>query len=281
MAYVAATRPESTFKLLDRSLHLYKTAFHKIVLIALVMAIVAFTPRLIALAFGPQFAHSNFVYQQLFQFLVDVLSAIFFTAILWDMRCVMTNDAESLFKDFKKSLQKIPLIVGASLIETLILLVSTLAVISLYLVWIRSSHHYHIQENQVKVFLLSLPLMLQAAFNCLIFVLLVFYLPIIVTENTGIFAALLRSAKLVWNNVWRVLKLQLTPWFIYSLWLIFFKNVFGFKIHIYFFPINNLSWSATIVHILVFAFFAPWSAATLLVQLHDLELRKKLLPNVN
>ncbi|MES2218937.1 MAG: hypothetical protein V4501_11065 [Pseudomonadota bacterium] len=279
MAYVPATGPETTKQLLDRSLHLYKTAFHKIFPIALALAILAFTPRMLALVYGAKLHHFSLSINQLAQLLLDLLSMIFFTAMLWDMRCVMTNDQENLIKDFKKSLKKIPLIIGASVVETAILLISTLTLFTMYFIFIRLfTHHFVIPADRFKVFLLTLPMIFQVLFNVFIFILLLFYLPIIVAENKGIFIALLRSAKLVWGNVWRVLKLQLTPWFIYSLWLIFFKNVFGLKIHIYFFALNNLSWSAVIVHLLIFALFVPWSAATLLVQLHDLELRKKLKP---
>jgi hypothetical protein len=279
MAYLPATEPEDTKELLDRSLHLYKAAFHKIFLMALVLAVLAFTPRLLVLVYRAQLSQFTFMAQQVAEITLDILSIFFFTAMLWDMRCVMTNDQENLVRDFKKSLRKIPLIIGASIVETVILVTISFTLFTIYYISIRlTTHRLVIPTDHLKVFLLSLPILFQVLFNALIFILLLFYLPIIVTENKGIFAALIRSAKLVWKNVWRVLKLQLTPLFIYTLWLIFFKNVFGLKIHIYYFPINNLTWGATIVHLLVFALFVPWSAATLLVQLHDLELRKKLKP---
>jgi hypothetical protein len=275
MAFVPASQPENTMQLLDRSLNLYKSAFHKIFLVALVLSVVAFTPRIMALIYGTDLLKFDLVYHQLAQFLVEILSTIFFTAMLWDMRCVMANDKENLFLDFKTSLRKIPLLIGASIVESLIFFSTAITLFAIYALSLHFTH-YNLPTTGLGIFLFILPILCQIIFNAFIFVLLVLYLPIIVTENKGIFSALLSSAKLVWHNIWRVIKLQLSPWIIYSAWLIIFKIVFGLKIHIYFFPLNNLTWSATIVHMLIFAFFVPWSAATLLVQLYDLELRKKL-----
>ena len=92
MAFVPASQPENTMQLLDRSLNLYKAAFHKIFLVALILSLVAFTPRIIALIYGTELLKFSLIYHQLAQFLIEILSTIFFTAMLWDMRCVMTND---------------------------------------------------------------------------------------------------------------------------------------------------------------------------------------------
>jgi hypothetical protein len=275
MVFVPASQPENTMQLLDRSLTLYKLAFHKIFLVALVLSLVAFTPRIMALIYGTELLKFSMWYHQLAQFLIEILCTIFFTAMLWDMRCVMGDDRESLFQDFKTSLQKIPLLIGASIIETLIFLSTALTLFAVYAFTLHFSN-FDVPTTKLGIFLFILPILGQIVFNALIFILLILYLPIIVTENNGIFAALLRSAKFVWPNLWRVIKLQLSPWLIYSAWLLIFKIMFGLKIHIYFFPLNNLTWSATIVHFLIFAFFVPWSAATLLVQLYDLELRRRL-----
>jgi hypothetical protein len=278
MAYVPASVPENTKDLLNRGLILYKKAFSKIILMAFVLAVVAFLPRILLLAYGVESLHKlSPTIRELGLVLVELLYAIFFTAMLWDMRCVMTNDAENVLKDFKTSLTKMPLIVGAAIIQGIILLTTTLTMFAIYVYSFNVAGHIIVPHDNFKLFLYSLPLVLQVAMNAYIFILLLFYLPIIVTEGKGIFSSLNRSVQLVWLNVWRVVKVQSVPWIMYGFFLIMLKNMFNLNLHIYFFP-ARISWEATLVHVILFALFVPWYAATLLVQLHDLEIRKQLKP---
>jgi hypothetical protein len=211
--------------------------------------------------------------------------------MLWDMRCVMTNNSELITRDLKTSLRKLPLLIGASIIEELIVGVITVCVMLSYRHFvlhhlITTMHgHRHIltaelvlPENRFYVFLTALPLMLYAALVFYIYVLLLFYLPIIVTEGKGLMSALGRSVKLVWKNAWRVIKLQLCLWAFYFVFLLFLKEVLRIEIHIFFFDTERVSLTAMFILVLMFSLFISWYAASLLVQLHDLELRKKLIP---
>jgi hypothetical protein len=107
-----------------------------------------------------------------------------------------------------------------------------------------------------------------------------FYLALILTENQRIISSLKRSAYLVWGNWWRVANLQLTPWLINLLCLLLIKKYLPVNIHLYFVSgAEPSTFLSTLLNIIIFAIFIPWFGATLLVQLRDLELRKKVLPS--
>jgi hypothetical protein len=102
-----------------------------------------------------------------------------------------------------------------------------------------------------------------------------FYFPLILTENKGPIDSLIRSAQLVWGYWWKTLWVQTLPWLCYLGVLLLMQSM-GISTHIYFFKPTLITPLATAVHIFIFALFFPWFAATMLVQLRDLELRAKL-----
>jgi hypothetical protein len=107
-----------------------------------------------------------------------------------------------------------------------------------------------------------------------IYYLFYFYLPLILTENEGAFSSLKKSAVLVWRNWWRTCVVQILPWACYLIFLVIVREAFKLNLHIYFIDNYSPTIGITCLQILLFALFIPWPAATLLVQLRDLELRK-------
>jgi hypothetical protein len=292
MTYVPATQPETTSQLLERSLQLFKITFRKVFLMALLLSLCLFLPRLLNLVYNniPDY-YSTLSAYTIFGLALDLLCLILFTAMLWDIRCVMTNNSEMITKDFKTAIKKFPLIIGASLVQGIILILITLIVMLSYnhfvmnhlIEYIHGPRHLLIAQlvlpaNRLAVFLIALPLFLYVILTFYIYVLLLFYLPIIVTEGKGIFSSLTRSVKLVWKNTWRVCKLQLCLWAFYFVFLLFIREALGVKVHVFFFATDKISLGGVFTLIVMFSLFISWYTAALLVQLHDLELRKKLIP---
>ena len=294
MTYLPATQPETTSQLLERSLQLFKFAFRKVILLGLFLSVCMFLPRLLNLLYGVGKPNGHFLAENAYIFFtlgINLACLILFAAMLWDMRCVMTNNSELITRDLKTSLRKLPLLIGASIIEELIVGVITLCVMLSYrhfvlnhlITTMHGPRHILnaelvLPDNRFYVFLTAIPLMLYAALVFYIYVLLLFYLPIIVTEGKGLLSALGRSVKLVWKNAWRVIKLQLCLWAFYFVFLLFLKEVLRVEVHIFFFDTEQVSVTAMFILIFMFSLFISWYAASLLVQLHDLELRKKLIP---
>jgi hypothetical protein len=274
MKYTSATHPESTFQLLGRSWSLYCHTFWKVFFLSLVLSTIAFIPRIIALLAGRDvMAELPWLSpHQLWVFLIYIIDLTIFVAILWRLQCVTTDAHESLNQDIRVAVRKVPLILVAALTQFLMFLVVSLTAIGIN--YYSAQHHTIENANILGIFLLGLPAVFQMIFSIYIFYLFYFYLPIILTENQGAFAALSRSAKLVWGKWWKAFWPITLPWIAYFCVLIAFVK-FGFSMHIYFFKVNNLTPAGTLLHILTFAVFIPWFAATALVVLRDLELRQK------
>ena len=94
MAIAPSTTPELIRQQLVRSLALYRTAFIHVILLALVLSIIAFIPRLIALTIGQNIFASLplFSPHKLWLVLIDIASLVFFTAILWRIRCLLRGN---------------------------------------------------------------------------------------------------------------------------------------------------------------------------------------------
>lgn len=274
MSYIPSTQPESIRQVLTHSLQLYRMAFTKSILVAFIMSTIAFIPRLISVVLErnyfaelPEYSPVN-----LWLLLIELCCLCLFTVLLWRIRCVMHGTRETVVDDMKVTLKKIPLIIGASLIQSLLFLVMGLSTLGIY---------FLLQQNQITkgseiigILSTGLPFVLQMLFNIYVLFLLIFYLPLILTENKHIFEALAKSARLVWGNWWKTFFTLATPWFCYLLTLLIVKKLFGIDLHVYFMPVTLPSLSTTLVHIIIFALYIPWTASTILVKLHDLEIRK-------
>jgi len=276
MSVTWATQPETYRQQIKRSLKLYKASFSHVIFLSLLLSLIAFVPRLLTLLIGQDiFLSVPFLNRpRLWLFLIDVTGLFVFTALLWRIRCVITEAHESILTDMKIAIRKLPLIVGAALIQSFLFFVIGVTAF-VYLYYFKQydmiTTMYHANHMVVIPMIVFL-------FNSLVpiylFFLFLFYLPLILTEDKGIFSAIKKSALLVWGNWWRTFWLQITPWMIYFLILVVVKRCFHLPIHIYFLIGEPSSWGATLFHIMLFALFIPIVGSTLLVQLRDLELRK-------
>jgi hypothetical protein len=275
MAYTPATQPEPLRQRLARSLHLYRAAFPRVIVISLVLSIVAFMQRIIVLVAGQNpFANlPQGSVERLWLILFDIIVLVLFTVVLWRIRCVMENYFESLQNDLSNTFKKMPRIIGAALVETGLSLCLFFMLVGV--IYFMRDQNLFQTTDRLKMVFFVMPLLAQICLNIFIYVLLIFYLPLILTENKHIFEALGKSAGLVWGNWWRTFITLACPWCVYYLTLVVMKNVFQINIPISLFEIPHITLFATIMQILVFALFVSWFAATVLVQLKDLELRKK------
>lgn len=270
-----STQPETNSQLLARSLALYQATFPKVFYLGLILSIVAFIPRILFVATSTDFSSlhlSNPI--RLMYILIDLVSLIFFTAILWRMQCKSHHRRETILTDIKIAFRKLPAIFVATIIQSL-----AISIVVISLVVLLYFFQLYAQPNLMTLLVFSLIAILQVCVAIYLFFEFYFYIVLIVTEDKGVLPALKRSIFLVWGNWWRTFLLQITPWVIYLVCIILIRNYLHFNLHIYFIKETVIAtWPTTIIHILLFALFIPWAAANVLVQLRDLELRKKLLP---
>ena len=187
------------------------------------------------------------------------------------MHCIIIDKHEPLIEDFSVGLKKaIAVFIAATLQGLLVLGLVVLLVGSQLLI-----HQYHewLFANPFGVVILCSIFLGELFIFFYVAALFIFIVPLIAIENKGILSALQRSVLLVWNHWWRTVSLQLTPWLCLALFLSFIRFVLNIDIHIYFVSVDWHPLFVTIIQMVIFALFIPWVAATLLVQLKDLELR--------
>lgn len=277
MTISVSSQPETLKQLIKRSFVLYRQVFVHVFFLSLMLSIVAFIPRLLAILIGQDIFNSLplFSLSKLWLFLIDACGLFFFAAMIWRIHCVITNSHETLYDDMKISLRKLPYIFIAALLQSLLITAITFSfiVIAFYI----ALHEQTFLPLDLKHELISgVILTIQLVIVGYLFFAFYFYLPIILIENNGIFASLRKSVSLVRNHWWRTFRAQMTPWIVYLVCLILIRYLLKLNIHIYFTgPEEQQHLLPTCVHILIFAIFMPWVATILLVQLRDLELRKK------
>jgi hypothetical protein len=274
-----STQPESLSKLLVRSLRLYRATFLRVFYLGLLLSVIAFIPRLMTFVIGENYLITLPINspKRLWFIIIDLISIALFTAILWRMRCKSLNIHEGILTDFKVAIKKLPFIFMAGVIQSFIIMVIYLSIFMLFF-------FLHKQPNLISsaafFFIAASMSIIQALIAIYLFIAFYFYLPLILTENKRVFAALKESIHLVWGNWWRTFKLQIIPWLVYLACLFIIRDIIHINVHIYFFrALEEITLPGVILHIFLFALFIPWIAATQLVQLRDLELRKKMLPS--
>lgn len=277
MKVAISTQPERISQLLLRSVNLYRQSFSHIFFLALTVSIIAFIPRIFTLMVGQDIFTGVALLnpRRLWLLVIDLGCLMLLTAIIWRIRCVITDAHESILDDVEVAVKKLPYIIVSSFLQFLLLyiVIFFFVVIAYFLIFHNNIPGLLSIKDQI---ISSTIIFVQFMLIMYIFFALYFYLPIIVIENKNILSSLRKSAYLVWKNWWRTFLVQITPWIVYLLVIIFLNATIKLNLHLYFIPgASNQSLFATIIHIFIFALFIPFFATTMLVQLRDLELRKE------
>lgn len=269
------TEPSSYRELLQRSLVLYFKSFKKTLGIALLLSIVLYLPRIICDIAGRNiFANlSSFSSYQLWQIVTELIAQVLFIGLNWHMYCTVRHRNERLTEDLRIGLKKLWYVFAATILLSLVVLVAIFLFISLQKMrfGINAANGTAGWFHTSSVFLL----LIESLSIIYLATLFIFFVPIIAIENRGILRSLQHSARLVWNHWWRTLSTQVTPWAVFllisSLVNEYTSEYLGVNLAIY-----QPIWWLTAIYVILFALFAGWSTALLLVQLKDLELRNHL-----
>ncbi|TAK72927.1 MAG: hypothetical protein EPO11_09420 [Gammaproteobacteria bacterium] len=262
-----ASQPETYKQLLKRSIALYRASFFKTAFLALLIAILAFLPRLIAESMDTHLYLTPFPWalQNIGLFLINLIILLIFIAILWHVYCVMRGVHEPLVEDFTMGVKKLFYALAATIIQNLIIFTLTMMIFGLLL--LLSQQRVLFYPSIMDILFTWFIFCAASLFMFYVITLFIFLIPCIAIENKGIGAALERTIALVWNHWWRVFSLQITPWVCYFIIMGIITMILG--------PYVTPLW-ISILNLVIFAFFIAWFAALLLVQLKDLELRKAL-----
>lgn len=270
------TQPSSYTQVIRRSFGLYLTTFKDAIALSLILAVVVFIPRLMSLSAGydvfaslPPFSPLRFLF-----LIIEIVGLILFISVLWRIYSHIRHKHEAIKEDLVIGFRKVWAVIVASLIQ---LAVIAIVMIAFYLIQLAISLNPDIFiGHPIRILILCLIFVLPILVTIYVYTLFYFLIPLIAIENKGIIESLKRSAQLVWHHWWRTFAVQITPWIGYLIALIILRFIFRIDIHIYFIDYDPHSLLAVVLHIIVFALFIPFAATTMLVQLKDLELRKKL-----
>ncbi len=269
------TQPSSYKTLIKNSLRLYRVSFSKVIFLSCLLSLVVFIPRILAEIIGQDIFLTIplLSIERLWILLIDLASIIFFVGIIWRMYGVIRGFHEPLIEDLKVGVKKVFFVFIASFIESAIVVSIIILIYSLF--GILHEHNLLFNTNLIGMIFTTLAFLGQIILIFYVYTLFVFLIPVITIENKGIIGAIERSVYLVWNHWWRVFSVQFTPWFCFLIFLFILRDIFHINVHIFFFH-HTVAPFVTLFQFIIFAIFIPWVAATLLVQLKDLELRKKL-----
>lgn len=273
MLITLATTPQSNTRLFMRGLKLYIASFKHVIGLALLFSMIIFIPECVAITRGVSLLElpQSFYLYNLFFIFVEVAALFVFIALLWRMRCIVTNQHESILDDFKVASTKILLILGVGLIYLLIL-----GLVMFFLVMLPAVSFL----RDPSIASINVALVFSFLFFCIIVYFsytFIFSLPLILTENKGIIAALKKSFFLVWGNWWRVALLLIIPTLGYFILLFVIQSVFTISLSmLYVQPYDFKALLILAMNIMLIALFVPLEGALLLLQLRDLELRKQV-----
>lgn len=275
MMLKTAEHAETISQQIKRSFVIYRKTMPYVLWLSLAISIISSVPRLWIVITGHDLFQSTdlFSLHRLWFFGLEIAGMLFFTAMLWRIKCLMKSLTESYQIDLTIALQKLPKIVAAALLQGVFLLLITLPTVAL--LTYSQQHHLNLANHTESIFFIALPFVFQIFGTVYLLFLFYFYLPLILAENQSILMSLWKSAKLVWGNWWRTFSVQVFPWISYLLILAIIRIFARVDVGIYFINIGYHALLLTILHILLFAMFVPWVASTVLVQLRDLELRQR------
>lgn len=276
MDTILPSHPENYKKLIKRSFRLYRLSFTKVIFLAFLLALTVFIPRLFSHLIGqdiflnlpPLSPH------RLWLVLINVAALIFLIAILWRLHCIIHKINEPLADDFRKGIQKLVYVLLTGLIESIIIFAVVLIIYGIQLLVVQKDLLFNYQT--ISMIITCSVFILELAAIIYISTLFYFLVPLIAVEDIGVMKAIERSVLLVWGNWWRVFAVQVTPWICYLVALVFIRFILQINIHIYFFDQSTHTIWATLLHLALFTLFTPWVTALIMVQLKDLELRKKI-----
>lgn len=270
MKAILLEKPQSYSELMKSSISLYLVSFKKIFGLVCLLTLTIFIPYFITDIYGTNiFLGSTFWnINQLWLIVFNIIGLFFLVAIFWRIYCVIRNVHEPLIQDFKVGLHKVISIFIVLIIESAILFSIVLLILGLQILL----HQYDILFKQNLLSLLITFAVFLGELILLIYIstLFFFLVPMIAIEGSSILVALERSVLLVWNQWWRAFSVQVTPWIVYVIVISILQALFVY--------LPNFSYERIfyrLIHMIFFFFFMPWVASLLMVQLHDLEIRKK------
>ena len=275
MPNMLAVKPQTYSQIVKQSLTVYRLSFAHVYWVSLILSFVVFIPRFIVTFIDPNYFNNltTFRPQQMWFFLIEVLGVFLFVVLLWRMYSVLVGRNDKLREDLKIAFTKIWLIIGAVLLQLIIFLITAAIIYCFYrlifkdLSLLRSSYHAAIALVGVTIYLLI---------ECYLIFLFIFYLLLIVIEDKGILSALKKSAKLVWGLWWRNFWILMTPLIFYMILLMIVRYLLFVDLPIYLIDSTPSSKLISIFYMFLFSLFIPWNAAIFIIQMRDLERRKKL-----
>lgn len=276
MDTILPSQPVTNKQVLKRSLILYYRSYSSVALLSLLLAITIFIPRFISDLVGQDMFQglSLYSWQRAWIFVIDLVGIGFLVAMVWRMYCIAQNIKDPFLEDYAVGAKKMFSVVVAAILQCIFLFFISFIIFGLQAMMYK---HQLLFKAELGSQLLTLFIFIAQFFVvAYLATLFVFFIPLIATENKGPLKSLEYSALLVWNHWWRTFSVQITPWIIYTILVLIVRNYIDIDLHFYYVGHQPHSILSTLFNIGLFVLFIPWVPALLLVQLKDLEMRRKM-----
>jgi len=241
-----ANQPQSISKVLDNGIRLCLSSFKSVVGIAFVAAIISNIPNLFSPVpqIGQTFVTEGMKQMMWASLIATIISLGFFNAVIFKMDAVASNKEASLGDALSTGLKKlVPVVIGVLLYMLAIMLGFVLLVVP----------------------------------GIILVMSLLFYSMLIIVDNRGIIESLKTSHHLVWGNWWRTSTVLTVPAILIMVLYIALGFITGVTAGLAggVEQATGMPVTITLFSIAVGTVGGPLFYAIMLVQLHDLKLRKQ------
>jgi len=224
-----ADKPQTIFEVLTDSLTIYKQTFLRVWYWAVIIPLLSSLPLFLGLSVEKTgFTISQFV----LMFAIMLIAAFFMTVLLHRIYCLATIENPNISETINLAKNKWPTVFLAMFITTVLSFIGFMFFI-------------------VPGIFLSIMFM--------------FYLPLILFDNTGVVDSIKGSFKLVWGSWWFTFAVIFLPTLIFVLVTSIISLIFG----------KNVAYWSAIVDIVLVTVFTPFIQSIILVQFNNLKLRQK------
>jgi hypothetical protein len=268
-----STEPVTNGRLFFQSLKLYGKSVLRVFPLALLLSLIIFIPQVFHFYMRPHAPYFLSI-ENILTILIIFMAIGVFIAMLWRIWEILNNVQDSFLDDFKIAGRKVWIVILAAILQALIF---SLVIFTELNIWQTFLSSLFLKENfYIGFYIIVSTTVVSFILTCYLYLLFFFYIPLILTENAGILVSLQHSAQLVFRHASRVFWLQISPWVFYFVVLIVLRYALLVNVQIFGLEsMREVSIVATLINILLFSLFIPWVGAMLLVQLHDLEIRKQ------
>lgn len=278
------TKPQRIRELLQTCFATWRCNFLPTLPLAIILAsIVAFLSYFIAKPLPSPFSLASNL-----QFLVPsiLISSLFifilYAAIYNLTHTLIHHRSGTIFSSVVVGLKRLfPIIFGLIVLILLMTIITLIISTPIFIIMGVIAEHYHTESTTAAIAMhsqlfLLIDLSIMIIPYIIFTVLLIFYFPLIVVERLSPISAFSRSCKLTWGHWWRTALVTGILYMVVPTLLVSLAWFISYNLAAHFISLPHMILLHSILQGLISGLYIPFYCAVILVQMHDLMIRKML-----